>query len=64
MTDADARNADADHIVAALKQLRLEHGDHPCYDAIDIATGELVQQVRQLRGALRAVVAVAADGLT
>jgi hypothetical protein len=63
MTDADARTADADQITAALRQLRLEHGNHPCYDAIEAAYEAQAQQVRQLAGALRAVEAVAADAL-
>jgi hypothetical protein len=64
MTDADARNADADRITAALRQLRLEHGDHPCYDAIEASAEAQTLLVRQLQGTLRAVVAVATDGLT
>jgi hypothetical protein len=63
MTDADARNADADCIADALRQLRLEHGDHPCYDAIEAAYEACSQEIRQLRGALRAVVAVANDAI-
>lgn len=57
-------------ILGALLQLRLEHGNHPCYDAIErSATARQeqllarIEEVGQLRGALRAVVAVASDGL-
>lgn len=73
MTDVDARDDEDAELVCirnALTQLRLEHGDHPCYaviedvvDAIEDVVNARTRTISQLRGALRAVHAVAADAL-
>ena len=73
MNDVDARarkdepGTDADHldrILGALTQLRLEHGDHACYDTIEEAVVARTQTIQRLRGALKAVAVVAGDGLS
>lgn len=65
MTDAtrDVPGSD-DPVILALRQLRLEHGDHPCYDAIERAAIKRMLTIERLRGALKAVSVVAEDGLT
>ena len=63
-TDVDTRaqgDEPGDAVTRALAQLRLEHGDHPCYDAIEGAVLANAVMVKQLRGALKAVAVIATD---
>jgi hypothetical protein len=65
MTDARATDDNAELVCvrSALAQLRLEHGNHPCYDAIEDAIAASIRTISQLRGALRAVAVIADDVL-
>lgn len=66
MTDARANedNAELVCVRVALAQLRLEHGNHPCYAAIEDAVAASTRTISQLRGALKAVAVISTDVLS